>query len=96
MHFNSFINFDIQNTEVEISLVNSSHKNNHYRPDIIDSRFSDALNGIGGASGNQSWDIFDSSTIPNDLIEYVRGAEISTKKANLLSIEAIFNFQNKN
>ena len=96
VHFNSFINFDIQNTEVEISLVNSSHKNNHYRPDIIDSRFSDALNGIGGASGNQSWDIFDSSTIPNDLIEYVRGAEISTKKANLLSIEAIFNFQNKN
>ena len=96
VHFNSFINFDIQNTEVEISLVNSSHKNKHYRPDIIDSRFSDALNGIGGASGNQSWDIFDSSTIPDDLIEYVRGAEISTKKANLLSIEAIFNFQNKN
>ena len=44
----------------------------------------DALNGtIGAIQWNQSWNIFDSSQNSDDLIDYVRGAEVSSKKANL-------------
>jgi hypothetical protein len=36
------------------------------------------------------WNIFDSSQNSQKLIEYVRGAEISTKEAGLESIDLIF------
>ena len=78
-----------EKTEIKISLSDSKHKNNHYRPDIIDSRFLDALNGIGGINGNQTWNLFDSSQNPASLIDYVTGAEISTKEARLKSLNVI-------
>ena len=53
-----------ETTELEASLTISSHSNDHYRPDIIDSRFLEALNGttLGQSNGNLVyWNIFDSS-----------------------------------
>ena len=79
-----------EKTNAEISIAKSEHSNDHYRPDVIDSRFLAAIKGNGGADGNQTWNIFDSSQNPLSLIDYVRGAEVSSKTADLTSIDGIF------
>ena len=80
-----------QITNAEISIGISEHSNDHFRPDIIDSRFLDAIKGNGGPDGNLTWNIFDSNQNPTSLIDYVRGAEVSSKIADLISIDGIFN-----
>ena len=74
----------------------SEHSNDHFRPDIIDSRFLAAIKGNGGPDGNLTWNIFDSTQNPKSLIDYVRGAEVSSKVADLISIDGIFNRKLKN
>ena len=89
-NLNHTFNFSYdEKTGIKISLSDSKHKNNHYRPDIIDSRFLAALNGNGGVDGNQTWNLFDSSQNPASLIDYVTGAEISSKEARLKSLNII-------
>ena len=82
-----------ETTELEASLTISSHSNDHYRPDIIDSRFLEALNGttMGQSNGELIyWNIFDSSQNSQELIDYVRGAEVSSKDASLNNLDLIF------
>src|SRR5210317_2003645 len=73
--------------------TNISHSNDHYRPDIIDSKFLEALNGttMGQSNGTITyWNIFDSSQNTQELIDYVRGAEVSSKEASLKTLDLIF------
>lgn len=77
-------------TEFEVSISSSKHKNYHYRPDIIDSRFLDALNGNGGINGDETWNLFDSTMNSPSLIEYVTGAEISSRDSNLKYFNFLF------
>ena len=82
-----------ESTELEASITISSHSNDHYRPDIIDSKFLEALNGttIGQSNGTITyWNIFDSSQNTQELIDYVRGAEVSSKEASLKTLDLIF------
>jgi len=82
-----------ENTELEASLTISSHSNDHYRPDIIDSRFLEALNGTNMGQSDSNiiyWNIFDSSQNPQELIDYVTGAEVSSKEASLKTLDLIF------
>ena len=82
-----------ETTELDASLTISSHSNDHYRPDIIDSRFLEALNGttMGQSNGELIyWNIFDSSQNSQELIDYVRGAEVSSKDASLNNLDLIF------
>jgi len=89
--------FELANqTEAEISITKSDHSNFHYRPDIIDSRFLAAIQGNGGPDGNEMWNIFDSSQNSQSLIDFVRGAEVSNKSADLLSLNGIFRAETKN
>ena len=91
-NFNYSLSFLInQKTDAEISITKSEHSNNHFRPDIIDSRFLAAIKGNGGPSGNQTWNIFDSNQNSQSLIDFVRGAEVSSKIAGLTSLNGIFN-----
>ena len=86
-----------ETTELEASLTISSHSNDHYRPDIIDSRFLEALNGttMGQSNGELIyWNIFDSSQNSQELIDYVRGAEVSSKDASLHNLGLIFRSEN--
>ena len=80
-----------QTTDADISITVSEHSNDHFRPDIIDSRFLAAIKGNGGPEGNLTWNIFDSTQNPKSLIDYVRGAEVSSKVADLISVDGIFN-----
>ena len=80
-------------TDIELSFTKSDHSNDHFRPDIIDSRFLDSINGTTlGSSGADMvfWNLFDSSQNSQALIDYVRGAETSTKQAGLESLDLIF------
>ena len=82
-----------ESSRLEVSLTMSSHSNEHYRPDIIDSRFLEALNGttMGQSSGNLTyWNIFDSTQNSQELINYVKGAEVSSKEATLKTLDFIF------
>jgi iron complex outermembrane recepter protein len=87
--FNTSIGKD---TDLEVSYTLSEHSNKHIRPDIIDSRFLDSINGTDmGISGGEIvfWNLFDSSQNSEALINYVRGSEKSIKKADLKSLDII-------
>ena len=92
-NFNQMISGQIDdNAELEISFTSSKHANMHFRPDIIDSRFVDALDGVklNPSTGEDFfWDIFTPANNSNELIDYVTGAEVSNKKSYLKSLEAI-------
>ncbi len=90
-HWSNQIIFNLNDSsDLEISVTNSMHSNDHSRPDIIDSRFLDAINGKGGSSGNEFWNIFDSQNLSRDLIDYVRGYEQSEKEASLDVLDVIY------
>ena len=89
-HFNQILKFDIGDDRLEISLSQSGHKNDHFRPDIIDSRFLLAINGNGGKNGNETWNLFDYRENSQELIDFVKGAEVSSKKSKLLSLELLY------
>ena len=79
----------LNNFEIDLSLTTSEHKNEHNRPDIIDSRFQQALIGNGGENGDLTWNIFDHTQNSPELIDFVRGAEISTKDGGLTTLETV-------
>ncbi len=80
-----------ESTNLEFSITQSKHSNKHFRPDIIDSRFLEAIKGTGGPNGNETWNLFDSNQNSLELINYVKGAEISKREAKLNVIELILN-----
>ena len=88
-HFNYSFNTVIRTTNLKVSFTTSEHQNNHNRPDIIDSRFQDAMLGNGGPSENERWNIFEPNKNSQTLIDYVRGAEKSEKIGSLSVIDII-------
>lgn len=83
-YLTSYNDFDF-----DFSLTTSEHSNNHTRPDIIDSRFQDALVGQGGPNGDLTWNIFVPTENSAELVEYLRGAEVSSKVGNLTTIDVL-------
>ncbi|MAC03730.1 MAG: TonB-dependent receptor, partial [Gammaproteobacteria bacterium] len=83
-YLTTFNDFDI-----DFSLTTSEHWNDHNRPDIIDSRFQDALVGLGGPNGDLTWNIFDPTANSPELTNYIRGAEISSKVGGLTTIDVL-------
>ena len=83
-YLTSYNDFDF-----DFSLTTSEHSNNHTRPDIIDSRFQDALIGQGGPNGDLTWNIFVPTENSAELVEYLRGAEVSSKVGNLTTIDVL-------
>ena len=89
MHLNYTYLTAFNGFDLDFSLTISEHSNNHTRPDIIDSRFQDALIGQGGPNGDQTWNIFIPTENSAELVDYVRGAEISSKVADLTAIDVL-------
>lgn len=88
-HFNYTFFTAVDGYDFELSLTTSEHKNFHNRPDVIDSRFQDAMQGRGGVNGNERWNIFEPNLNSESLVNYVRGAEKSEKIGNLTSLDFI-------
>ena len=83
------------NDYLDISITHSAHSNLAVRPDIINSRFLEALAGRGGEKKNLSWNLF-SDTNEDELVQYVSGNLVAKKKGSLSSIDGIYltNFNN--
>jgi outer membrane receptor protein involved in Fe transport len=78
-----------ENDFLDISITHSSHSNLAIRPDIINSRFQEALAGRGGEKKNLSWNLF-SDTNEDKLVQYVSGNLVAKKKGSLSSIDGIY------
>jgi len=78
-----------ENDFLDISITHSSHSNLAIRPDIINSRFQEALAGRGGEKKNLSWNLF-SDTNGDELVQYVSGKLVAKKKGSLSSIDGIY------
>ena len=77
------------NDFLDISITHSAHSNLAIRPDIINSRFLEALAGRGGKKKNLSWNLF-SDTNEDELVQYVSGNLVAKKKGSLSSIDGIY------
>ena len=89
MHLNYSYLTSFNGFDLDFSLTTSEHSNDHTRPDVIDSRFQDALIGQGGPNGDLTWNIFIPTDNSAELVDYVRGAEISSKVADLTTIDIL-------
>ena len=78
-----------ENDFFDISITHSAHSNLAIRPDIINSRFQEALAGKGGERKNLSWNLF-ADINPDELVQYVSGSLIARKKGSLSSIDGIY------
>jgi iron complex outermembrane receptor protein len=53
------------------AVTHSAYDGYGVQPDTSTSRFTDAINGVGGASGNESWNLFDPLANSQALIDYI-------------------------
>ena len=93
-HLSQVMDFILnKESDLQVSISSSKHKNSHNRPDTIDSRFEDALNGIGGPDRNLTWNIFDISNHNPILIDYISGSEKSKRIGEQLVLDTVINTQ---
>ena len=89
-HVTDFMKFSFSDNDfLDISVTHSAHSNLAVRPDIINSRFLEALAGRGGEKKNLSWNLF-SDTNDDELVQYVSGNLVAKKKGSLSSIDGIY------
>ena len=89
-HMTDSMKFSFSDNDfLDISITHSAHSNLAVRPDIINSRFLEALAGRGGEKKNLSWNLF-SDTNEDELVQYVSGNLVAKKKGSLSSIDGIY------
>ncbi len=89
-HMTDSMKFSFSDNDfLDISITHSAHSNLAIRPDIINSRFLEALAGRGGEKKNLSWNLF-SDTNKDELVQYVSGNLVAKKKGTLSSIDGIY------
>jgi len=86
-HINYTYITTVDNYDIEFSVTNSEHENEHNRPDFINSRFLDAIQGNGGPNGDLLWNVFDPRENSRELTDYLQGAEQSNKKGGLTTLD---------
>ena len=59
----------------DVHYTESSQSAYVFQPDTSTSKFGAAVNGVGGASGNESWNLFDPTSNSASLIEYISSGE---------------------
>ena len=67
-----------------------------FQPDTSTSRFDAAVNGTGGASGTESWNLFDPSANSAALIAYISSGEERNTVADLSVMDVLFTGTTKN
>ena len=68
----------------------------YFQPDTSTSRFDAAINGVGGATGTESWNLFDPSANSAALIAYISSGEERNTVADLSVIDVLFTGTTKN
>ena len=73
----------------EVSYTNSNDESYGRQPDTSTSRFQAAIAGTGGASGDQSWNLFDSSANSQSLIDYISTAQETWMDSGLTVLDVV-------
>ena len=71
----------------EIHFTDSEQVHSYFQPDTSTSRFDAAIAGVGGASGTESWNLFDSSANSAELIAYISSGERRKTVADLMVLD---------
>ena len=86
-HINYTYMTTVDDYDIEFSITNSEHENKHNRPDFINSRFLDAIQGNGGPNGDLLWNVFNPRENSRELTSYLQGVEKSNKKGGLTTLD---------
>jgi len=71
----------------EVHFTDSEQVHSYFQPDTSTSRFDAAINGVGGASGTESWNLFDPSANSAELIAHISSGEERTTVADLMVLD---------
>jgi iron complex outermembrane receptor protein len=74
----------------DVHYTDSMQKAWFSQPDTSTSRFDAAINGVGGVSGTESWDLFNSANNTASLIAHIKSAEVRTTIADLSVLDILF------
>ena len=80
----------------DVHYTDSKQKAWFSQPDTSTSRFDAAINGVGGVSGTESWDLFNSANNSASLIAHIKSAEVRTTIADLSVLDILFTGTTKN
>ena len=80
----------------DVHYTDSKQKAWFSQPDTSTSRFDAAINGVGGVSGTESWDLFNSANNTASLIAHIKSAEVRTTIADLSVLDILFTGTTKN
>ena len=71
----------------EVHFTDSEQVHSYFQPDTSTSRFDAAINGVGGVSGTESWNLFDPSANSAELIAYISSGERRKTVADLMVLD---------
>jgi len=71
----------------DIHFTDSEQVHSYFQPDTSTSRFNAAINGVGGVSGTETWNLFDSSANSSSLISHISSGEERTTVADLMVLD---------
>ena len=71
----------------EVHFTDSEQVHSYFQPDTSTSRFDAAINGVGGVSGTETWNLFDNSQNSASLIAHISSGEERTTVADLMVLD---------
>ena len=74
----------------DVHYTDSMQKAWFSQPDTSTSRFDAAINGVGGVSGTEAWDLFNSANNSASLVAHIKSAEVRTTIADLSVLDILF------
>ena len=74
----------------DVHYTDSEQVASYFQPDTSTSRFDAAINGVGGVSGTESWDLFNIANNSASLIKHISSGEERTTVANLAVLDILF------
>lgn len=80
---------DIGDYHFNTALTKSAYEGKGAQPDTSTSRFDDAIAGIGGPNGNESWDLFVPANNSQALIDFVSVAQLTETDTDLTTFDLV-------
>jgi iron complex outermembrane receptor protein len=88
--FSAELDGDIGDYHFNTALTSSSYDGYAEQPDTQTSRFDDAIAGVGGPNGNESWNLFNPTANSQELIDFVSALQITSTETELTTFDLVF------
>ncbi len=80
---------DIGDYHFNTAITKSSYEGNGAQPDTSTSRFNDAITGVGGPNGNETWDLFVPANNSQALIDFVSVQQLTKTETDLTTLDFV-------